>query len=701
MSGVGARLLTREEIARLRDRYTWPAFSQAWAELRDEARRALAQGAAIPAEGAGWWHDYFCPDHATQLEYDPARPHAHRCPVDGRIFSGEPYDGAWRYLTHMRLAQGAHATALRWLASAEAACLAHVRAVLLGYAARYAAYQPHGEHAGKGRVMGQSLDEAVWSIALSWAYDAVRDALAPDERRQIEEGLLRPAAAHLLGQRFRRVHNIECWHLAALASLGVVLADQACIAAALDEHAGFPAQLEGGVLADGWWWEGSPAYHFYALQALLIGALALRHVRPEMLAHARLRAMLDAPTELARADLSLPALNDCWFGVSARGELARRAALYETAWTLWRDPAHAALLARLYAAGEPRRSTEALLFGPEVLPAPAAVLPASRLFEASGYIVLRHGTGVPDERWLLLKFGPHGGGHGHPDKLSLDLHAFGKRLSPDLGTPGYGIPLNRTWYRHTLAHNTVLLDSLPQPPATGTLVRFAPPEQGDFAVADARVAWPAEAPEPYRGAAVRRCVLWKSPDEATGRPLYFIDLVQVRCPTPRQIDLAWHHTGALELPGLAPLGTPLSGEGYAHLTSIRQLRAAQWHAIWRLGDCGTQCFAADPPGATLLAAEAPYNPASERMPLLLRRVSAAQASFVAVYEPFQEQPAITRVIWVTRSLEDEGQVHFVVEGMGWRDAWVIYERERAQPIDLEPFRGAYIFEYVWDWLPGV
>ncbi len=694
-------LLTEEEIARLRARRTRPAFARAWAELLKEAREALVQGAVIPAEGAGWWHDYFCPDHATQLEYDPARPHAHRCPVDGRVFSGEPYDGAWRYMTHMRLAQGAHAAALVWLASGDAACAAHARAVLLGYVGRYATYLPHGEHAGKGRAMGQSLDEAVWSIALAWAYDAMRDALAPEERRQIEDGLLRPAAAHLLGQRFRRVHNIECWHLAALASLGVALRADEYLAAALDEHSGFTAQLEDGVLADGWWWEGSPAYHFYALQALLIGALALRHVRPEVLGHVRLRAMLDVPVELARADLSLPALNDCWFGVSTPGELARRAALYETAWTLWRDSACAALLARLYASGEPRRSTEALLFGPDTLPAPAPPQPATRLFEASGYVVLRHGTGVPDERWLLLKFGPHGGGHGHPDKLSLDLHAFGRRLSPDLGTPGYGIPLNHTWYRHTLSHNTVLLDGRSQPPAAGALVRFATPTQSDFAVADARVAWPAEAPAPYGGASVRRCVLWKPPDAGSGRPLYFVDLVQVHCPAPRQIDLAWHHTGALELPGLAPLGTRLSGEGYEHLENLRQLRAAEWHAIWRLDGCGTQCFAVDPPGATLLAAEAPYNPASEHMSLVLRRVAAAQASFVAIYEPFKEQPTVTRVTWVNRSLEGEGQVHFVVEGAGWRDAWVIYERERAQPIDLEPFRGAFIFEYVWDWLPGV
>src|SRR3712207_8792138 len=57
------------------------------------------------SEGAGWYHDYFCPDHATELEYDPARPDAHRCPVDGRVYSGEPYDGAWRSLTNHRIVE--------------------------------------------------------------------------------------------------------------------------------------------------------------------------------------------------------------------------------------------------------------------------------------------------------------------------------------------------------------------------------------------------------------------------------------------------------------------------------------------------------------------------------------------------------------------------------------------------------------------
>ena len=65
---------------------------------------------------------------------------------------------------------------------------------------------------------------------------------------------------------------------------------------------------------------------------------------------------------------------------------------------------------------------------------------------------------------------------GIPDKLTMLLALDDQRLSPDLGTPGYGIGLNDTWYRHTLSHNTVLLDQTAQPPGRGELRCFRAPE---------------------------------------------------------------------------------------------------------------------------------------------------------------------------------------------------------------------------------
>ena len=695
------RLLTDDEVARLRRRRTEPAFAAAWAALEATAGGALAETLEVPAEGAGWYHDYFCLDHATELEYDPATPHAHRCPVDGRIFSGEPYDGAWRTLTNRRLVDGLHAAALTWLVGGEERYAAHAAALLDDYAARYPCYEPHGEHAGQGRCMGQSLDEATWSIPLAWAYDAVRDTLEPARRARIEDQLLRPAAEHLLTQLWRRIHNIECWHLAALATLGVVLDDDRFLELAFDPDYGYVAQLREGVLEDGWWWEGSPTYHFYTLSAVLALVAALRHREPELVAQPRLKAMFDAPLGMARADLSLPATNDGWFDAAEPGFLGRHAASYELACALWQDPAHAALLARVYAGDTPRDTVEALLYGPDALPAPQPPRIGSRLYPAIGYAVLRHaadgangdsGTGER-ERWLLLKYGPHGGGHGHPDKLALDLHAFGRRLSPDLGTPGYGIPLNRSWYRQTLSHNTVLIAGEPQPPATGTLVRFATADERGYAVADARVEWPADALQPYAGVAARRCILWRP-----GEPTYFIDLVQVRCPVPRRIDLAWHHVGTLDLPGLSPtpraeLARPDDQDPYGHLSEPREFAAREWTGTWQLGDAGTRCWALDPPGATVVATRAPYNPAAETMSLLLRRVEATEATYLAVFEPFLGQGAIRAVRWLGRSLADEGRLALVVEGDGWHDAWTIYAPGAPRQGEPDLPAGAVRYEY--------
>ena len=671
------RLFTAELRERLRERRHDPTFARAWAALDGRAARALAAPVAIPAEGGGWGHDYFCPEHATRLEYDPARPHAHRCPIDGRVFSGEPYDGAWRSHAQGIIVGDLLALAIVSLATDEGAYAARAGAILREYAARYPRYPVHGEHAGQGRCLGQSLDEAVWSIPLARAYDAVAATLSADDRALIARDLLRPLGEHLLGQLWRRVHNIECWHLAGLATVGAALDEPRFLAPALDPDHGLGAQLAGGVLDDGWWWEGSPTYHFYTLQAVTALAAALRGRHPVALADPRLSAMLGAPFGLARDDLSLAATNDGWLREAEPDAIGAYAPVYEAAYGLWADPAHAAQLARLYAAGAARTSPEALLFGPATLPAAAPVPAASAVHDASGYAVLRGGD---LERWLLLKYGPHGGGHGHPDKLALDLHAFGRPLAADLGTPGYGIPLNRTWYRETLAHNTFLIDGTAQPPATGHLVRFVAPEEAPFGVADAIVSWPADAPAPYAGVAAGRCILWKGGDAP-----YFLDIVRVAAPgdAERTIDLAWHHAGTLDAPGLAAIAPPSGGDAYAHLGAARQLSrpavpavaglGTAWRAVWRDGTVGTACWALDPPGAVAVATLAPGNPAAESLSLTLRRATGTAATFVAVFEPFAGEPRIRRVSWRRRTFGDRSVLLIGVAGDGWRDEWRIAE----------------------------
>lgn len=335
--------------------------------------------------------------------------------------------------------------------------------------------------------------------------------------------------------------------------------------------------------------------------------------------------------------------------------------------------------------------------------------------------------GDADRRtFLLLKYGAHGGGHGHPDKLGIILFSHGERLAPDLGTPGYGIALNDAWYRHTLSHNTVLIEGQAQPPATGRLRGFSPLRRHSgrrapggapglaCGMIDAEVEWPATLEAGvYAGAQLRRRIFF--------RPGYFVDVCTVSCSQPRRLEWAYHNRGTLthfevltgardgQQLGMAtgePAGDQTgpapedqargqvrgaTGEPAGDLTEVEvpatlQLRvalpgqrdvtaafatgAAGLH-LWLQGltpDAGRAAPGARPsehsetPGTTspsdvrpswVLAAEAPGNPASEPLPLILRRCVGASATFAAVFHPHGgpsagsavERPGVRAVSW--------------------------------------------------------
>lgn len=85
----------------------------------------------------------------------------------------------------------------------------------------------------------------------------------------------------------------------------------------------------------------------------------------------------------------------------------------------------------------------------------------SILLEESGYGVFRSGW-EPGDDYFAIKFGAHGGGHGHYDKASIYFHAHDR---PWLIDPGYG-------QNETYKHNTVLVDGKNQDEAEGRLIAW-------------------------------------------------------------------------------------------------------------------------------------------------------------------------------------------------------------------------------------
>jgi len=79
----------------------------------------------------------------------------------------------------------------------------------------------------------------------------------------------------------------------------------------------------------------------------------------------------------------------------------------------------------------------------------------------AGQAVMRSGWEA-DDLYLMFEVGPFGIGHQHEDKLGLFLWGWGKPLLTEAGTYSYDHSKWRRFVLSTEAHNTVMVDGLPQ-----------------------------------------------------------------------------------------------------------------------------------------------------------------------------------------------------------------------------------------------
>ena len=134
----------------------------------------------------------------------------------------------------------------------------------------------------------------------------------------------------------------------------------------------------------------------------------------------------------------------------------------------------------------------------------------------AGLCVLRDAKAT---RYLMIKFGPHGGCHGHFDKPGVLYAHDNHGVLMDAGTARYSSPLHEEWYRSTLAHNTIAIDGLRQLPCAGHLVRA-----GD-GTATVSVS-------PYDGVRVERTVALTEHGVSDGW--------KIECDRPRRIEILYH-----------------------------------------------------------------------------------------------------------------------------------------------------------------
>lgn len=466
-------------------------------EIVDNFQRVVEERLKHPMEvpllEGGHIHHYFCPVHNTQFVFDWDSPKAHYCTACNKKWSGEDYyDWAWVNFVHGENLKYLMANMYLYLATGEESHAQRIKQLLLDLSAKYPNYIEHDRERKSpprycGKMFSQSLDESVWAIDAARAYSVAAAVMTAEERAHIETGFLEPCARLLMKQADKG--NWQVWHNGALIALGIALRNDSIIDQALNKpDIGYHALMERNVYDDGWWNEGSVVYHFYPLRSLVLSAEALR-CRNINLYEGKLHKMFISPVNLLYPDLAFPSQNDGWYGIS----LVAQANLYELAALRYNDPVLTRLLALCYQQVE-RNSPEALINGKELGTRKQQPDLKSHAFPNLGVAVLRS-----NGRTVVAKYGPDGGIHGHPDKLSISIHNGKRELLPDLGTTAYGVPDCTAWYQKTFSHNTVTVDETSQLKSTGQLIRFQPTKHGGTVEAEANDA--------YKGVRMNRTLL--------------------------------------------------------------------------------------------------------------------------------------------------------------------------------------------------
>jgi hypothetical protein len=573
-----------------------------------------------PAEGGGWSGHYICPDDGARLEFSPGH---NRCPRCGKDYHGWPADYVVYLRRHAANAEAVRDLGLAFRLTGRAEFAAKARVVLLAYAALYPGlpirshkdWPTPGSRSG-GRVTSQTLNESDWVRDMAFGYDLMRETLPAAERALIERDLLRNAS-DVIARRERSLGNWTARHNAAHLAVGLVTGDAVLVELALNAEFGLRDELRRGVSAEGQWREGSWGYHFYVLEPLFAAREMAARAGLPVPETPRLKTMLDAALACVLPDGTLPNFNDS--GFTSLRDYARH---FDAGYRLFGDSRY------LWVVRGAPRGPEALWWGAAASGPGDLPRLGSTLLREAGQATLRAPHG---DFTIALKFGEHGGGHGHFDKLNLVSFAFGRMQAVDPGTQSYAFRTHHTWDKVTLAHNTVVVDEATQAAATGELLEWHP---GEIATAVRAAAGPV-----YPQAHCERLVVQTEH--------YALDVFEVTATdgAAHRFDWIYHNAGRLTtgLP-LVPAAALPQQEGYQHLSHPQMAETSEaWQATFVQEGGAMRVWMLGAPATTVVTGEGLGQDLTVPVPFVMARRQGAAARFITLLEPVQDRPHVRRL----------------------------------------------------------
>ena len=578
-----------ERLIRSNEAYYQPILERA----RKECSTLCRDFNDSPKWVSGWGHDFACPDCTAELIFDRTielTSHSRfTCPSCGKVVSGEKLNAAWIYFYRLHIAEQLESAAVCAVLGDEEA-IRFLERYFDFYADHYESFELRGHESGK--VMPQVLDEAVWGLLLMRALFPCRELFSEAKKEKWYQKLFLPLATLVNAPQHRKnIHNHELWQRCAAAAVALFFRNEELLAETMDSHLGIRDMASRGFTDDGLWLEGSPFYHYYALEALTGFCQFLAYEDPQDPLLAVLERAYTAPLALSCDGWTFPSINDGWFPLS----LGNFADQIHRAAESSRSPALLKQLALV------RRRC------PEKVDHPCSLLidhadSGINFWKSSNMAI------VSNPVHAILKSGAIIRSHMHRDRLSVILQPFSK----DLGTPGYAHPLYRNWYQLAASHNSVAVDY--DQPYFLIPTHVEETEDGARAVVDTN----------WEGVVKAERTLTPEADVLN-------DHTEIVCTGEHIIDWFFHAEGEAVF-SAEPGEEAFVGDtcGYQNFTDVRRICCDELTVSFTLNG-ETLVLKLDTAGKEVFAAKSPGNPANELRTSIILRTKADRAVFDASF----------------------------------------------------------------------
>jgi len=486
-----------------------------------------------------------------------------------------------------------------------------------------------------------------WLPYLAYTYDILYNNLNEVERSRTTAWFRR--MVQVLAQKKtwdtwkNQTHG--AWHASALGIVGSAIGDEKLLALSRSR---IREQLGTYVSKEGLWRGGSLSFHYTVTRAYFAYADATKacgddaYLWKDRYGIAALKQMVNAPLMLLDPFGTIPGNNHMATGPPP-GDL------YVVAYPRYRDPLFGSVAAEQLAK-IPDETLVLHYVKPDENMKVQARPPYSVVCSTLGWGLLRTLSSDPGRtQYARLDFGPHGGSCGHADKLNLYLTGYGRRVTSDDDMYTAQNPLRREWVKHTVAHNTVVVNYRSQlgartpsdrQGAMGKLLLFDKTPNISIVEADVRNAYPESGLKTYR-----RCLAMTD--------YYCIDIFSISALKPITADWVFHGLGKKihinyaslkerslqnELVESSMLGT--ESQGYKWIDDVSAYTAnEQWSVTYSsglktimMGQPGTRVMSGKSGGEAVRIGEIVTERSYNLNTIIVRRNNILDTRFVALHE---------------------------------------------------------------------